>query len=167
VLLAKIDGRKATSEEVTDIRRRVTATAESMQRSIDPAQVRVAIGAMPHSAVWDSFAQRCMACSNCTMVCPTCFCTSISDTSDLTGEVSRVARWDSCFTPGFSEIHGGPHRASISARYRQWVTHKLSTWWDQFGTAGCVGCGRCIAWCPVGIDITEAAQMIVKEVAHG
>ncbi len=166
VLLAKVDGVTSTADEIETARVRVEAAAQSMGRSLDPIAAREALGAMPDSAVWDSVAQRCLACTNCTMVCPTCFCTSISDTSDLAGNAERIIRWDSCFTPGFSEIHGGAHRASVAARYRHWATHKLSTWWDQFGTAGCVGCGRCITWCPVGIDITEEANSIIKEVAH-
>lgn len=166
VLLAKVDGDTATSGDVEEARSRVDAAAESMRRSIDPEATRSALARMPHSAVWESVARRCLACTNCTMVCPTCFCTSIEDSADLTGEVQRNIRWDSCFTPEFSEIHGGVHRESVSARYRHWITHKLSTWWDQFGTSGCVGCGRCITWCPVGIDITEEANRIVKEDAH-
>ncbi len=112
----------------------------------------------PH---WDAVAQRCLACANCTMVCPTCFCTTVEDASNLAGsEASRVRRWDSCFTLGFSYLHGGSLRTSGGARYRQWMTHKLATWQDQFGSAGCVGCGRCITWCPVGIDITEEARTL-------
>ncbi len=110
---------------------------------------------------WDDVAGRCLSCANCTMVCPTCFCTSVEDASDLTGdEASRSRRWDSCFTMDFSYIHGGSVRPSTKSRYRQWLTHKLSTWHDQFGSSGCVGCGRCITWCPVGIDITEEVRAI-------
>ncbi len=166
VLLARMNGAAATEDEIESARSRVAAAAESMVRSIDSEAAREALASMPDSAVWDSVAQRCLACANCTMVCPTCFCTSINDTADLDGVVQRTIRWDSCFTPGFSEIHGGVHRDSVAARYRHWASHKLSTWWDQFGTAGCVGCGRCITWCPVGIDITEEANRIIKEVAH-
>lgn len=107
----------------------------------------------PH---WDVVGERCLSCTNCTMVCPTCFCCSVQELSDLnTGEVSRERHWDSCFHEEFSNLNGVPVRHSIGARYRQWITHKLATWHDQFGTSGCVGCGRCITWCPVGIDITE------------
>ncbi len=107
----------------------------------------------PH---WDQVAKRCLACANCTLVCPTCFCVSVEDATDLTGnEAIRNRRSDSCFTTEFSYIHGGSVRTSTGARYRQWITHKLATWHDQFGSLGCVGCGRCITWCPVGIDITE------------
>ena len=98
---------------------------------------------------------------NCTMACPTCFCTTVEEESDLTGkEVSRTRRWDSCFTIDFSYVHGGSVRSGGGARYRQWMTHKLATWIDQFGTSGCVGCGRCITWCPVGIDITAEVRAI-------
>ncbi|NJL29572.1 MAG: sulfite reductase subunit A, partial [Thermoanaerobaculia bacterium] len=110
---------------------------------------------------WDDVAARCLACGNCTMVCPTCFCTSVEDTTDLAGNVAeRYRQWDSCFTTDFSYLHGGSVRTSAASRYRQWLTHKLSSWHDQFGTSGCVGCGRCITWCPVGIDITEEAGAI-------
>jgi sulfhydrogenase subunit beta (sulfur reductase) len=110
---------------------------------------------------WNDVASRCLSCANCTMVCPTCFCTTVEDVTDLVGEhTERWRRWDSCFTMDFTYIHGGSTRASTRARYRQWMTHKLATWLDQFGTTGCVGCGRCITWCPVGIDITEEVKAI-------
>lgn len=110
---------------------------------------------------WDDVAQRCLSCGNCTMVCPTCFCTSVQDVSDLSGsEISRSRHWDSCFTQDFSYVHGGSVRHSTRSRYRQWITHKLATWHEQFGSSGCVGCGRCITWCPVGIDITEEVRAL-------
>lgn len=105
---------------------------------------------------WDHVAERCLSCANCTMVCPTCFCASVQEVTDL--DITRVERervWDSCFNADFSYMNGGVVRHSIRSRYRQWLTHKLATWFDQFGTSGCVGCGRCITWCPVGIDLTE------------
>jgi ferredoxin len=110
---------------------------------------------------WDEVAERCITCANCTMVCPTCFCTDVDDVISLDGGTStRMRHWDSCFTTDFSYIHGGGIRQSTKARYRQWATHKLSSWVKQFGTEGCVGCGRCITWCPPGIDITEEAGAI-------
>ncbi len=103
-------------------------------------------------------------CTNCTLVCPTCFCSSVEDTSDLTGaETARARVWDSCFSLDYSYIHGGSIRSSSRSRYRQWLTHKLGTWHDQFDTSGCVGCGRCITWCPVGIDITEEVAALKTE----
>ena len=86
---------------------------------------------------------------------PPCFCTSVTDTTDLTGDhAERWETWESCFDLDFSYLHGGPVRHSRAGRYRQWLTHKFGTWHDQFGESGCVGCGRCIVWCPVGIDVT-------------
>ncbi len=118
---------------------------------------------------WDEVASRCLACANCTMVCPTCFCSTVEDTTDLAGDhAERWRSWDSCFTGDFSHLHGGSVRESTKARYRQWLTHKLSTWHDQFGTSGCVGCGRCITWCPVAIDLTEEVAAIRRsEDTHG
>ncbi len=129
---------------------------EQGPRLFDSSDVKALLYRNYESPVWDSIADRCLSCANCTMVCPTCFCTTVEDTTDLNGEhAERWEQWDSCFTSDFSYIHGGSVRASTRSRYRQWMTHKLATWYDQFDTSGCVGCGRCIAWCPVGIDITE------------
>ena len=123
----------------------------------------------PH---WDDIATRCLACGNCTQVCPTCFCVTVEDSSDITGErAERWRKWDSCFTLGFSYIHGGSVRVSTKSRYRQWLTHKLSYWTDQFGASGCVGCGRCIAWCPAGIDLTKEVVALgapaIEEMSEG
>jgi ferredoxin len=117
---------------------------------------------------WDDVAARCLTCGNCTMVCPTCFCFSVEDvsglaSSDPAGNPERHRSWDSCFTMDHSYLHGGSVRVSDRSRYRQWMTHKLATWFDQFGTSGCVGCGRCITWCPAGIDITEEVAAIAAD----
>ena len=112
---------------------------------------------------WNDVAQRCLSCANCTMACPTCFCSTVEDVTDLSGDnAERWKNWDSCFNLDFTYIHGGHARHSFKSRYRQWMTHKLSTWHDQFDTSGCVGCGRCITWCPEGIDITEETAAIRK-----
>jgi ferredoxin len=142
--------------------------AAQMGRELDTSDIRELLFRNYEHPRWDEVAERCLACGNCTMVCPTCFCTTVEDTTDLAGEhVERTQRWDSCFTVDYSHIHGGPVRASTRSRYRQWMTHKLATWIDQFGSSGCVGCGRCITWCPVGIDITEEARAIRASDADG
>lgn len=136
-------------------------TATSITRKLDTQGIRELLQAESESPRWDEVAERCLACTNCTMVCPTCFCSTTEDRADVEGETAeRERRWDSCFTLDFSHLHGGPVRSSVKARYRQWLTHKLSTWFDQFGESGCVGCGRCITWCPVGIDLTEEVSAI-------
>lgn len=110
---------------------------------------------------WGVVAERCVECGNCTMSCPTCFCTSVTERSDMEGRISVTERlWDSCFDVNFAKVAGGDFRARPRDRYRQWLTHKFSTWMDQFGSFGCVGCGRCITWCPVRIDVREELQAI-------
>ena len=140
-----------------------------MGRSMDITGVPALLARNLEHPRWDEVASRCLACANCTMACPTCFCSTVEDTTDLTGDhAERWRSWDSCFTIDFSHVHGGSVRTSTKARYRQWLTHKLSTWHDQFGTSGCVGCGRCITWCPVAIDLTqEVAAIRRSEGAHG
>jgi len=146
---------KARAIQITD------AAATFQTRRIDRKTVHDTLRASAESPRWEDVASRCLACTNCTLVCPTCFCTTVSDVSDLTGESAERHRvWDSCFSSDFSYIHGGPTRESTKARYRQWITHKLSSWEEQFGMLGCVGCGRCITWCPAGIDITEEAAAL-------
>ncbi|SDI35533.1 4Fe-4S dicluster domain-containing protein [Paraburkholderia phenazinium] len=152
----------------------VAHTATQMGRSLDTDGIRQLLQGNPNHPRWDEVADRCLSCGNCTMVCPTCFCTTVEDHSDLAGQsAERVRKWDSCFTMDFSYIHGGSVRMTARSRYRQWMTHKLANWIDQFGTSGCVGCGRCITWCPVGIDLTEEAAAIRatghagKEEKHG
>jgi sulfhydrogenase subunit beta (sulfur reductase) len=129
--------------------------AQHMGRSLDTDGLRDLLYANTEHPQWDDVASRCLTCTNCTLVCPTCFCTSVDRVSDLTGSTTERWRvWDSCFTTDFSYLHGGSVRTSVQSRYRQWATHKLASWLDQFGTSGCVGCGRCITWCPAAIDLT-------------
>ena len=135
--------------------------AGRMGRTLDTAGLKELLYAGVDSPVWDAVAQRCLACGNCTAVCPTCFCTTVADVSDLAGDATERARvWDSCFNADFSHLHGGNVRESTRSRYRQWMTHKLGSWIDQFGMSGCVGCGRCVTWCPAAIDITEEAAAL-------
>lgn len=145
----------------------VQAAAKKMAqgpRQFESSDVKELLYRNYESPVWDQVADRCLSCANCTMACPTCFCSTVEDFTDLTGNhAERWEYWDSCFTRDHSYITGGSVRADTSARYRQWLTHKLATWHDQFGSSGCVGCGRCITWCPVGIDITEEVQKIREQ----
>jgi ferredoxin len=135
--------------------------ASQMGRELDTDGIKELLYRNMEHPRWDEVSERCLTCGNCTLVCPTCFCHTVEDVTDLAGEeAERVRLLDSCFTLDHSHIHGGSVRNSAPSRYRQWMTHKLATWIDQFGTSGCVGCGRCITWCPVAIDITEEAAAI-------
>jgi formate hydrogenlyase subunit 6/NADH:ubiquinone oxidoreductase subunit I len=141
----------------------VQETAARMGRTLDTRDIAGVLYRNLEHPRWEQVAARCLSCANCTMVCPTCFCTTVEDVTDLTGErATRWRRWDSCFTMDFSYIHGGSVRYSAQARYRQWMTHKLASWIEQFGTSGCVGCGRCITWCPAKIDLTEELRAICE-----
>ena len=160
-ILREVPHKAASGEEKATAERIVAKTAGQMGRTMDTRGIKDLLYRNYENPRWDDVAKRCLTCGNCTMVCPTCFCVTVEDLTDLTGEhAERWRKWDSCFTMDFSYIHGGSIRASVMARYRQWMTHKLATWIDQFGTLGCVGCGRCITWCPVAIDITEEASAI-------
>ena len=163
-MLVDCDWRPAGALELDQARRLLAEAEDQMGRQMDTSDLPDLLYDNLDHPRWDETAERCLSCMNCTMVCPTCFCVDVQDASDLTGQqTERVRTWDSCFNPDFSYVHGGNLRPNIRARYRQWLTHKLASWIDQFGTPGCVGCGRCITWCPVGIDLTEEVDVIRGE----
>jgi ferredoxin len=163
-VLGRVPSEPADEAIMRSARSAVKAAADQMGRQMETADLRELMAGSHQAARWDDVAARCLTCGNCTMACPTCFCTTIEDTTDLTGDhAERWERWDSCFDLDFSYLHGGGVRKSAKSRYRQWLTHKLGTWHDQFGSSGCVGCGRCIVWCPVGIDLTEEVKALRAE----
>jgi ferredoxin len=144
-----------------DARARLARCAEGMRRRLEVSDLPRLLYEEAENPRWKDVASRCLSCTNCTMVCPTCFCHSVLDVEELDGNMSRrVRKWDSCFSLEHAHIHGINFRPKIHDRYRQWLTHKLASWIDQFGSSGCVGCGRCITWCPVGIDLTEEVAAI-------
>ena len=160
-VLARLAGGPPSPQDLAAADGVADSAAARMGRSMETDGIKDLLYDNPEHPRWDDVAGRCLSCGNCTLVCPTCFCTSVEEHTSLTGQdVERWRVWDSCFTSDFSYLHGGSVRGSARSRYRQWMTHKLASWQDQFGSSGCVGCGRCIAWCPVGIDITEEAAAI-------
>ncbi len=167
-VLSELKTSAATEAEIAKAEAAVKAAAREQVRSIDQDGIKELLYQNFEHPRWENVAARCLTCANCTMVCPTCFCTTVEDVSDVTGEhAERWRKWDSCFTQSFSYIHGGSIRNSGKARYRHWMTHKLAAWMDQFGSSGCVGCGRCITWCPAGIDITEEVRAMRDGGNHG
>ncbi len=138
-------------------------SACEQSRKLPDADIKTELfNRLDHTA-WNDIAARCLSCGNCTSVCPSCFCFSEQDNPSLDGNtVEHFREWDSCFTQGHSYIHGITIRADTEQRYRQWLTHKFSGWIDQYGRSGCVGCGRCISWCPVGIDVIESIEQVLE-----
>ena len=160
-VMASVRTSPATPKDIAAADQLVADAAGKMGRALDTRGIKELLYQNIEHPRWDNVAGRCLACANCTMVCPTCFCNTIEDTTNVSGnQAERWRRWDSCFTLEFSYVYGGSVRSTTRSRYRQWLTHKLASWHDQFGSSGCVGCGRCITWCPVGIDITEEARAI-------
>lgn len=164
-VLGALEGETATEADRQRARAVSEAAASAMIREM-PDDIEALLKQAYDHPHWAVVAERCLSCANCTLVCPTCFCGTVEDRSSLDGATAeRWRRWDSCFTLDFSYIHGGAVRKETASRYRQWMTHKLAHWHDQFGRSGCVGCGRCIGWCPVGIDITAEAQAIAADLS--
>jgi len=164
-VLAAVPHRRAGNAEISSSRAEVEAASHRMGRQMPDTDLRDLLIRSRESPQWEEVASRCLTCGNCTMVCPTCYCTGTEDVSDLTGEhAERWQHWASCYEFDFTYVHGGGSvRKSGASRYRHWLTHKLGTWHDQFDMSGCVGCGRCIAWCPTGIDITEEMNKMARD----
>lgn len=140
---------------------------EKQTRSLPAADIPALLYQLQESTRWQIIGDRCLSCGNCTSVCPTCFCHHTTDETSLDGTLStRLRQWDSCFSQDHSYIHGFTLRPNTASRYRQWLTHKFASWVEQYGRSGCVGCGRCISWCPVEIDVTEEIQQMATEAGH-
>ena len=155
---------EAGVERLEAERTALVACARGIERRLETSDLPGLLYANFDHPRWEETAERCLSCGNCTLVCPTCFCHDELDEPALDGSGSlRVRQWDSCFDRQHAQVHGLNFRPQIAHRYRQWLVHKLASWIDQFGESGCVGCGRCITWCPVGIDLTEEVAVIRGE----
>jgi ferredoxin len=164
VLLASLAIAPADEAQLRLARAESERAVAMQTRGLPSRNLRDALSTGFEHPRWDDVAQRCLSCGNCTSVCPTCFCHSEHEAPALGGGASEHLReWDSCFARGHSYLHGFVVRPDTRSRYRQWLSHKLGAWHDQYGRSGCVGCGRCITWCPVGIDITEEAAAICAQ----
>ena len=159
-IIAPLQLEPATTEQLAQGKQQLKRVVEQQQKQIATNDFRSHFAGAEESPLWQQIAERCLGCGNCTAVCPTCFCHREEEVADLDLQQSTHQRvWDSCFSDEHSQLHGIPVRTGRRERYRQWLTHKLAGWHDQFGDSGCVGCGRCITWCPAGIDlVAESAR---------
>lgn len=166
-IVGSLQGSIPTEEQLQEAEVALQSPLHQITRRLETKDLKDKLLNQLENPHWEDIASRCLGCTNCTLVCPTCFCHSVEEVADLTQDrIVRERQWDSCFNLAFSHSGGGSVRNDIRSRYRQWMTHKLAYWIDQFGSSGCVGCGRCITWCPVGIDLTaEVATLIGAEVS--
>ncbi len=160
-LIAQLPTQAATEAQQQAAQHALKQTAEKQTRQLPTGNLNDKLFKNLKHPQWADIGERCLSCGNCTAVCPTCFCHSEGELAAFDGQSSEHTReWGSCFSPGHSYIHGITIRADASNKYRQWMTHKLGSWHAQYGRSGCVGCGRCITWCPPGIDITKEVVII-------
>jgi ferredoxin len=166
-LLEELEAEPAPAEVHKQAEATLKQAAAAMKRKVKTQGIKEMLYDNFENPRWEQVSGRCLTCGNCTLACPTCFCITVEDWSDVRQQkAARWRKWDSCFSQSFSYIHGGSVRQSPKSRYRQWLSHKFGAWIDQFGTSGCVGCGRCITWCPVGIDVTEELAALRGETAE-
>lgn len=161
-LLEQLQLPLATSAEIASAEHALASAASQQRRQLPAAeQLRRELPRRSSHERWQQLSEQCLACGHCTAVCPTCFCHRQVEQPNLDGMSSlRYRQWDSCFANGHSLLSGSELRPDSGSRYRQWLTHKLAWWHEQFGTTGCVGCGRCISGCPAGIDLTQEAARL-------
>ena len=117
------------------------------------------------SEIWDYFANKSLSCGQCSMVCPTCNCYNVIDILDLSTETSgrRERVWDSCMFVDYSLVAGGHNfRGDRADRLKLWYTHKLKAFAHEYGSPGCVGCGRCVDTCPVDINVLTVSEALTR-----
>lgn len=148
--------RKASLQEIDTVRELDAKARKKVNGSIPVEGIEKQLDLMVESPFWDRIHEKCIGCGVCTFLCPTCHCFDITDeAAPLKGE--RVRNWDSCLFPVYSlETSGHNPRPTGRERTRQRLMHKFNYYPKNFGRMACVGCGRCILYCPVQFDIREA-----------
>lgn len=112
------------------------------------------------SEKWASLSEACLGCGTCTFVCPTCQCYDIRE-FDTGNGVKKFRCWDSCMYSDFTKMAHGNPRTSQLERFRQRFMHKLVYFPDNNqGEFGCVGCGRCLAKCPISMNIVKVEKAL-------
>ncbi len=164
-LVDQLDLSEATQEQLTKADSKIEFAKNSQQKTIPNMQSlanKTTVAADDPS--WNEVSEQCISCGSCTQVCPTCFCHKEMDLPLMSEEGNEHIRsWDSCFSDDHGYTHGHIFRQGTKKHYQQWLNHKFIYWHEQFGTSGCVGCGRCMTWCPAKIDITKVVGKIYHD----
>jgi sulfhydrogenase subunit beta (sulfur reductase) len=161
-LLAGAPGPKAGSEEQREAQRLQAEAEGAMTEKVPTDRLKdQPLLDLFNAPFWDEIQFACINCGTCTYLCPTCWCFDIQD--EVHGkEGVRLRNWDSCMYPLFT-LHGSGHnpRGEKVQRVRQRFMHKLKYYVDKYGNGvACVGCGRCVLFCPVNIDIRRVARLM-------
>jgi ferredoxin len=153
---------KAGAEATKEKNDAAAAARAAVQSDINTALVKQKLDGNFEAPVWEALHEKCLGCGICTFLCPTCHCFDILDEAKgSSGE--RIRIWDSCMFPLFTlHASGANPRPSGSARLRQRVMHKFKYYVDNNGCIACTGCGRCIQYCPVSMDIRAVLRQIEK-----
>jgi sulfhydrogenase subunit beta (sulfur reductase) len=132
----------------------VTVPQVACTLKVDMTGVPQKLAKMFESEIWKNFSRKCIGCGTCTYICPTCYCFDI-DVKNKGNEGYRFRCWDSCMFSEYTRMAGGHNpRPSKKERIRNRFLHKLEYFNERYGKNLCVGCGRCVAKCPVNVDIT-------------
>ncbi len=185
LFLTEVDGEYAVDivtekgaqalEQLPDSRPETTVQTRQILAGVQPGNIHrlVELEAWPtffEDEYWQKVAERCLSCRICAYVCPTCRCFDVRDERTNKGSIERLRCWDSCTGVGYRRIAGGHNpRATSGERLRNRFFCKFYYFPLQYGLASsaCTGCGRCIAYCPVNIDITEVLDYLAARLGDG
>ena len=131
----------------------------------DIQDVAMLMDAFHKDPFWEELGGRCLSCTACSAVCPTCFCFDIQDTFDPSGEAGRRERvWDACTAPQFAQVAGGHNfRGDGRNRVRHRMYHKLNGFLANHDRMLCVGCGRCVKACKANINPIEVLEFFERK----
>ena len=147
---------EASTEEINLAKALEEKALHKTDASVPVKGIEKRLDLMAESPFWDRVHEKCIGCRVCTYLCPTCHCFDIVDEA-LTNKGQRVRNWDSCLSSLYSlETSGHNPRPTNRERTRQRIMHKFNYFPKNFGRIACVGCGRCILYCPVHFDIRQA-----------
>jgi ferredoxin len=153
-------------KDIEAYKEKIKEHSEKFVIDVETAELADLMDLSYESRVWEDTAKACFGCGGCSFVCPTCYCFNVMDDVELTmAEGRRDRQWDSCLLTDFAKIAGGHNfRKDRATRLKLRYYHKQKGFVEMYGRPACVGCGRCILFCPAKINKVEVLKMIVGEV---